>query len=48
MEVAAGVDTEEAVFLEMLVDLVEGEVALVDIEAEEVAQVTLGLLTTTH
>ena len=33
MEVAAGVDTEEAVLLEMLVDLVEGEVALVDIEA---------------
>ena len=48
MEVAAGVDTEEAVLLEMLVDLVEGEVALVDIEAEEVAEASLGLLTTTH
>ena len=48
MEVAAGVDTEEAVLLEMLVDLVEGEVALVGLGAEEVAKAALGLLTTTH
>ena len=48
MEVAAGVDIEEAVLLQMLVDPVEGEVALVDMEAEEVAEAALGLLTTTH
>ena len=43
MEVAAGVDTKEAVLVEMLVDLVEGEVALVDTGAEEVAGAALGL-----
>ena len=48
MEVTAGMDIEEAALLEMLVDLVEGEVALVDIGAEEVAEAAVGLLTTTH
>ena len=48
MTTMIGVDIEEAVLVEMLVDMVEGEVALMDTGAEEATGAAQGLLTTTH